>query len=162
VSTRLARTARLRTLARRHLERWGLVEPAVLECAAQRLAEAVLADPTSGDDGVSLGRMRALAERWIADFAGGCSDPERHWIWHAGALLRRFPATFLETPLPVSAEGAQPGSIAVLPERDPVVVKQQLIAGPLERVILALREALHRARPAVFDQQPQTLADSAG
>jgi len=153
---------RLRSLARRHLERWGLVDPEVLERAAERLADAALAGGALKDDDALLDRMRALAERWIADFAGGSADPKRHWIWHAGALLGRFPRAFLETPLPRSAASAAVGCLAILPERDPAVIKQQVIAGPLEHLVNTLRQVARRARPGVLDEEPQTLADPAG
>ncbi len=155
-------SARLRSLAHRHLERWGLVEAAVLDRAAERLADAVLADGVGPNDDALPDRMRALAERWIADFAGGSSDPKRHWIWHAGALLGRFPRAFLETPLPRSAASAEAGCIAVLPERDPAVIRQQVIAGPLEHLVTTLRQVARRARSGVLDEEPQTLPDPAG
>ena len=158
-------SAALRLVARRHLERWGLVEPRVLARAAERLAEAVLTNGGGCETGELVGRMRALAERWIADFAGGASDPKARWIWQAGALLGRFPATFLETPLPeaIAIGGVEVGNIAVLPERHPAVIRQQIIAGPLEHVVSALREAAHRTRSAVIAEQPQPqpLADAA-
>jgi hypothetical protein len=162
VSSRAHRKPALHVLARRHLERWGLVEPGVLGQAAERLAQAVLADEACQDDAARVGRMRALAERWIADFASGAAHPRGHWIWHASPLLGRFPATFLETPLPEpDTVGAEAGCIAVLPARDPAVIRQQIILGPLEHVLQALRETARRARSAIPSDEPETIADPA-
>jgi hypothetical protein len=162
VSSRAPSKASLQALARRHLEGWGLAEPAALEQAAERLARAVLAGAPRADDPALVGRMRALAERWIADFAGAAAHPGSHWIWHAGPLLNRFPTTFLLTPLPqVTEVNAEAGKIRLLPERVPAVIKQQTILGPLEHVLLALREVARRARSAVPDEQPQTIANPA-
>ena len=123
---------------RRYFEDCGLEDRGTSQLAAERVVATAASrgGATRRDLGVE---SLSLARRWIADFAHEGADPLA-WAFRARRLLQRFPASFLEFPIPAS--GPQRERLTPLPEEERVSMRQQEIHGPIQGFARKVGDAL--------------------
>jgi hypothetical protein len=130
---------------------FGLKDARMARTAAARVVAAVregLGEPVDGDaEPLLLG----VASRWVESFARESAEDSSDWFWRAPSLLARFPATFLETPLPASPRAAELPDLDLLPAAFPRTMPQQEISGPFAAVGRSLREAWNVIAGPVVD-----------
>jgi hypothetical protein len=130
---------------------FGLPDADTARTAAVRVVTAVhteLGEPLDGDvEPLLLG----FASRWVESFARESAEASSDWFWRAPSLLARFPATFLETPLPSWSRATELPSLDLLPEAFPRTMPQQEIAGPFAAIGRSLREAWNVVAGPIVD-----------
>jgi len=119
----------------RHFESWGLTDKVVARTAAERVMQAMYRRGGTVDVSESL----QLATRWIQAMADDGSADSTEWFFRAPALLSRFPAAFLETDVPDSADSA---FLEFLPEPAPRPMPEQEVIGPITHAVRAAAEAM--------------------
>jgi hypothetical protein len=131
--------------------KFGLPDADTARAAAARVVAAVhkeLGEPLDGDaEPLLLG----FASQWVESFARESSEEPSNWFWRAPSLLSRFPATFLETPLPSWSRTPELPSPELLPQAFPRTMPQQEIEGPLAAIGRSLREAWNVVAGPVVD-----------
>lgn len=120
---------------------FGLPDGAVARAAAERVVSAVREELGAPLDGDIEPLLLGFASQWVESFARESAESSTDWFWRAPALLSRFPATFLETPLPSWSRAAELPSLDLLPQPYPRTMPQQEIPGPFAALGKTLREA---------------------
>ena len=119
-----------------------------LKIAIVAAVHAELGAPLDGDvEPLLLG----VASQWVESFARESAEDSSNWFWRAPSLLARFPATFLETPLPAWSRATELPSLELLPQAFPRTMPQQEIEGPLTAIARSLREAWNGVAGPVVD-----------
>jgi hypothetical protein len=124
----------------RYFACWGLADTLLARAAAERVMNAV-----SQPARVAPVDALHVAAQWVRAFAdegGEGSD----WFFRAPVLLGRFPASFLETDVPVPAQG---DCVDLLPELSPRAMPEQEIIGPLTHAVRAAAQAMEGASAGV-------------
>ena len=117
-----------------YLVGFGLPEGPVSRRAAERVVLAVLREGGALSPEEFERCLLATARAWVHAFASGLFPVDTDWIWGAYRMLRKFPETFLSTPLPrpILDAAEERDGVLLLPPANFRPIHQQEIQRPME------------------------------